>query len=586
MTVEEARALPVAPDVEGDITPSEEPAEEEAKPLDRRTQFQHPQAEESVHDISYHPGIVQFYCPVTQRQKWGDSQILPRVNWGDTFFDLFFVAAAYNVGNILVGSPNARGFLYFVGCFFPAMQMWRDKMYYDSRFVVGDDIFHRVFEAITFLVGAGGIVHIGPVEVMSNPREHPDMFAFALVLTVFSFMNFFGYLEVYFFGVGQPKVLKQVTLRDSLTRILPFGLNLAATVIAGVEYFINGAGGRDEKEEGGYADTAYDEKDDDHRILAAGAADPSEEAYVNDLPIYLCFGAYWAFFALLVLAVQFLFPRDGSHKNFTIPMNIAFVIHRDGEWIMLMLGESILSLLIVDITENDEYYTTFFCGILTIIALQYLHYRSQPHDPNLHAMRRDKDAGIWWGFTNGVYSCALIGVGVSYKLFLYEFTYDARRLEEEEYRMEGRVLAGADSGTGSIEERQQAAANIFSAAMATVFFTLDIMILFHRGLWFSMGRCKCRHTKKKYKGVLLTIARIALCVFFATLSLYENDPDHLAVLGLAGVFAQLIIRKIGSVLFAEEADGGKQKKIDPEETKWPNVTHAVAEHTKDATTKA
>lgn len=55
----------------------------------------------------------------------------------------------------------------------------------------------------------------------------------------------------------------------------------------------------------------------------------------------------------------------------------------------------------MDVTEQEEYYTTFFCGILTVIALQYLHYRSQPHDPSLHAMRRNKDAGIWWVITNG-----------------------------------------------------------------------------------------------------------------------------------------------------------------------------------------
>ena len=48
-------------------------------------------------DLSYHPGILKFYEPPMQRQKWGDTQILPRVNWGDLFFDLFYVAAAYNV---------------------------------------------------------------------------------------------------------------------------------------------------------------------------------------------------------------------------------------------------------------------------------------------------------------------------------------------------------------------------------------------------------------------------------------------------------------------------------------------------------
>ena len=43
------------------------------------------------YDISYHPGCnVCFFAPPRQRQRWGDTQILPRVNWGDLFFDLFY----------------------------------------------------------------------------------------------------------------------------------------------------------------------------------------------------------------------------------------------------------------------------------------------------------------------------------------------------------------------------------------------------------------------------------------------------------------------------------------------------------------
>lgn len=36
------------------------------------------QRDDSVRDVSYHPGRVVFYSPPKQRQAWGDSQILPR----------------------------------------------------------------------------------------------------------------------------------------------------------------------------------------------------------------------------------------------------------------------------------------------------------------------------------------------------------------------------------------------------------------------------------------------------------------------------------------------------------------------------
>ena len=38
-----------------------------------------------------------WYNPPIQRQKWGEEQCLPHVNWGDIFFDLFYVGAAFNL---------------------------------------------------------------------------------------------------------------------------------------------------------------------------------------------------------------------------------------------------------------------------------------------------------------------------------------------------------------------------------------------------------------------------------------------------------------------------------------------------------
>lgn len=76
-------------------------------------------------DLSYHPGVslIPPFAPPRQRQKWGDTQILPRTNWGDIFFDLFYVGAAYNAGNIIVASPTGMGLLYFLGAFVPLVSV-------------------------------------------------------------------------------------------------------------------------------------------------------------------------------------------------------------------------------------------------------------------------------------------------------------------------------------------------------------------------------------------------------------------------------------------------------------------------------
>jgi hypothetical protein len=83
---------------------------------------------------------------------------------------------------------------------------------------------------------------------------------------------------------------------------------------------------------------------------------------------------------------------------------------------MVMLGESVLSLLIVVAPETADYYTTFVCGIISITMLEYLHFRSQPHDPNDHAMRRSKEAGVAFNYLMFVYCGALVILGVSYKV--------------------------------------------------------------------------------------------------------------------------------------------------------------------------
>ena len=38
-----------------------------------------------------------WYNPPIQRQRWCEDQSLPHINWGDLFFDLFYVGAAFNL---------------------------------------------------------------------------------------------------------------------------------------------------------------------------------------------------------------------------------------------------------------------------------------------------------------------------------------------------------------------------------------------------------------------------------------------------------------------------------------------------------
>ena len=37
--------------------------------------------------------MMPLYSHPQQRQRWGDTQLHPHTNWGDVFFDLFYVSA-------------------------------------------------------------------------------------------------------------------------------------------------------------------------------------------------------------------------------------------------------------------------------------------------------------------------------------------------------------------------------------------------------------------------------------------------------------------------------------------------------------
>jgi hypothetical protein len=91
---------------------------------------------------------------------------------------------AYNLGNVLREDPTKRGLLYLLGCFLPLLNLWHLKMYYDSRYYAGDDVWHRLYEIFTIAAIGTAVVHIRPVALLENPENNVDMFAFCSGLVV------------------------------------------------------------------------------------------------------------------------------------------------------------------------------------------------------------------------------------------------------------------------------------------------------------------------------------------------------------------------------------------------------------------
>ena len=115
-----------------------------------------------------------FYSPPRQRQKWGDDVALQHSEWGDLFYDLFYVAAAYNLGNLLTSSlePDLykKGVMYFVAIFGSLYIAWEESVLYQSRYATGD-YFHQLVNILRILFVSLSIIHIDPIYIMSDPSS-------------------------------------------------------------------------------------------------------------------------------------------------------------------------------------------------------------------------------------------------------------------------------------------------------------------------------------------------------------------------------------------------------------------------------
>ena len=258
-----------------------------------------------------------------------------------------------------------------------------------------------------------------------------------------------------------------------------------------------------------------------------------EERYENHGPMILVLlgyvasemsTLYWRFVYIPFLGV--------SHKKVFVPVNVDFVLHRLGEWTMLMLGESVLGLLIVEQSTGLRYYTTFYGGIITVSLFQYLYFRSQPFDPEDHALRRSSEGGYTYSYSHIAYSMSLILIGCSFKMILHYY------LEEDEEKESGHALYE------NVKE-EQSIANLFSWSMGLSFVTLDMMIISHRGWKQNFARFIDPNGRLAFMPCLITVLNYALIACLFTLSQWVNDLADMVALGMLVVSLQVLLRTRG-----------------------------------------
>ena len=464
---------------------------------------------------------VPFYSHPKQRQRWGDHQILPHVNWGDLFFDLFYVAAAHNLARILEIDPSLEGLLYFTCCYFPVFMVWSEKVAYSSRFAPDDNFFHRGLEIFHLCVLGTIVQHIRSVKIMSHPSVYPDTMIFTFAIFLDCATELWKQADLYHNVEGGPEAVHHA--KDDFDRkCVSASVFWLAAILAGYDYFF-------------VTDNAP-----------------------NPVPILVVFAGY----LIDQLSIQYMYSvlhrRSGSFNEYRVPINLEFMSHRLGEWIMLMLGESILSLLIVAESNGFRYFVTFYAGILSVTMLQYIYFRTQPYNIDDHAMRRSGSGALLFYLMLQFYSAALIVFGGSYKLILLQY------LEEQRVGNNPNAII---HGSFTLAQRQVRLANMFSWSLAFSFLTLDFLIVAHRGIDANWAKFWRSDGQLDLLRVVVAAVNFALVIVSGALSLWTHRLEALSVFGLLIIVAQVMSRTMKMKLFPVSKSTAHEVHHN-----WPNVT--------------
>lgn len=219
----------------------------------------------------------------------------------------------------MVESPTSQGCLYFLGTFLNVQSIWVKKLTYDARYVVADDLVHRLVELLGLTILASVVEHIRPVAVLEDTTGSMTMFTLSLSMTSAWVLDMFRYVELYFFGQGQREVLKATAVRTLRMGLVGLPICIAATCVSGRDYFQaqsndhssgGGGGGRDLAEA---VAAGYGEATEDGSSMLASEISPFYRT--TDMPIWLLLMAVVIDFVIFFTTIVFLFPSDGSHKK-------------------------------------------------------------------------------------------------------------------------------------------------------------------------------------------------------------------------------------------------------------------------------
>ena len=327
-----------------------------------------------------------FWMYPTQKKRWTHKDDPPlQTNWGDLFFDLIYVGAAFSLGKMLKSDLSWVGFSSCAAMFLPLMQAWENKVTYCAR-LDNNDLVHKLVDYVESVLVAAAAVGIPAAPSLLSVDNNGRWFSICMLcLRVLAVGQ---WTEVLYAGhrcrKGTPE-MRQTAKWEIISATL--AIACFGTVIA------------------------LAQNDNASRVLAC---------VLWGLSVVLERGCMQGLAQAAIRA-----GRLCAH----MPYHGHYMLHRFGEWTMLMLGESVLSLLVVRYDRNSvdppccsvsyhEYAIAFVCAFTTAMSLQFIHYTTQPMHPHSHAIEKSLLRGFWWSNFMFLYSLALLVVGVGGKVVI------------------------------------------------------------------------------------------------------------------------------------------------------------------------
>eukprot|EP00039_Didymoeca_costata_P027182 m.17681 g.17681 ORF g.17681 m.17681 type:complete len:609 (-) comp6081_c0_seq1:65-1891(-) len=429
-------------------------------------------------------GGVPFFKAPELLVHWNVAEEHERkASWHELFYDLVYVAAIIQLGNAMkYGGLNWGNLMSVIAQYIFLYQHWTDYLTYNTRFT-SHDLLHK-FHDLAQIIGMMGIT----IHIFTLKEEDDFISGFALSSSWLSLHLAGMYALVYFFS-------EKECWRTAAYMIV---CNVGAMIITTVAAFAVPW----ERTPKGYS--AY-------MIIATFIW----RLYVNNRS--------WA-----------------SKRAVPLPIDIVHHAERLGLQIMILLGESLISLASVDLQRDLTFYGYMALAICLVYALQSIYYDAQPEQAMHHAARRKASAGRVFFFSHYFINVGLLLIGVGFK-----FTQDhsTERIRSEEVWL-------------------------LSVGVTLYLFFVMIVRMSHNGWKSELGLRKeplnpiARHLKHSVKGAGMNRKQVKHHQSKRRDTLVNNSVQHQESISKAVNYAQDHKELVNNILFDTEKEEQRQAALD------------------------